>query len=98
MIAMLVDQPYLEAQKAEGKDLDSLLDPAIYAHNIVLKDLPSDLTIAMHLCRGNLPKGNTAAIGGFDKIAPKLFRDLNYQRFALEFDDPEITGSFSPLQ
>ena len=29
---------------------------------------------------------------------PKLFRELNYKRFALEFDDPEITGSSSALQ
>ena len=33
MVAMMCDQPYLDAQKKEGKDMDALLDPAILAHN-----------------------------------------------------------------
>ena len=98
MVAMLCDQPYLDVQKKEGLDLKALLDPAIIAHNAIIKDLPSDLTLACHLCRGNLPKGDTAAIGGFEPLAERLFNETNYTRFALEFDDPEITGSFAPLQ
>ena len=98
MIAMLCDESYLTTQQTEeGKSLPDLLHPAILAHNTVVRDLPQDLTLAIHLCRGNMPKGDTAAIGSFEPLST-LFRDLNYTRFAYEFDDPEITGSFAPLQ
>jgi methionine synthase II (cobalamin-independent) len=75
MICMLVDPDFLEAQKKEGYSLDSILDPAIKAHNFVARDLPSDLTLAVHLCRGNQPKGLLAAVGGFDQMAPKVCID-----------------------
>ncbi len=55
MYAMMVDTEYLEAQKAEGMSLDDLLNPSLIAHNTAIRDLPEDLTVAMHLCRGNLP-------------------------------------------
>ena len=98
MFAMMVDQDYLDAQKAEGMDLDALLSPSIFAHNIILRDLPDDLTIAMHLCRGNIPKGERAAVGGYEGMAKRLFNELHYKRFALEYDSTEVTGTFSPLQ
>lgn len=98
MFAMMVDQEYLDAQKAEGMSLDALLTPCIYAHNIVVQDLPADLTIAMHLCRGNIPKGERAAVGGYEGMAKKLFNELHYKRFALEYDSTEVTGTFNPLR
>lgn len=98
MLAMMVDEEYLELQAAEGTDLDALLDPSVMAHNAVLRDLPSDLTVAMHLCRGNLPKGMKAAVGGYHKMASKMFKEMNYKRFALEYDNDLVTGDFTPLQ
>ena len=98
MIAMCCDAEYITTQAAEGNSLTSLLRPAITAHNAATRDLPADLTLAIHLCRGNNPKGDTAAIGGFDDMLPTLFRELEYKRFALEFDDPEITGGFEALR
>ena len=97
MLAMLVDSEYIKAQEAEGMTFDALLEPSILAHNAVIKDLPSDLTVAMHLCRGNLPKGDLAAVGGYDQMARRLFSEMHYKRFALEYDS-DITGTFSPLQ
>ena len=97
MFAMMVDEDYLSAQKAEGMDLDALLSPSIAAHNVILRDLPEDLTIAMHLCRGNIPKGEKAAVGGYDGMAKRLLNELHYKRFALEYDSTEVTGSFNPM-
>ena len=54
---MYCDYGFLEAQKAEGNTMDKLLDPVIYAHRVCSRDMPDDLTLALHLCRGNLPKG-----------------------------------------
>ena len=97
MLAMLVDDEYLQAQKAEGMTFDKLLEPSIVAHNAAIRDLPDDLTVAMHLCRGNIPKGEKAAVGGYDQMAARMFNELHYKRFALEYDSTEITGTFSPL-
>ena len=98
MLAMLVDDQYLEAQKAEGMSFDALLEPSILAHNAAIRDLPSDLTVAMHLCRGNIPKGEKAAVGGYDQMAIRMFKELDYKRFALEYDNSEMTGTLRPLQ
>lgn len=98
MIAMLVDGPYLATQAREGHSLASLLRPAIVAHNVATRDLPADLTLAVHLCRGNQPKGDLAAVIAFDDMLPTLFCELNYARFAVEFDDPEVTGGFEALR
>lgn len=57
MVGMYCDYGFLEAQKAEGNTMDKLLDPVIRAHRACSRDMPEDLTLAMHLCRGNLPKG-----------------------------------------
>lgn len=98
MYAMMVDEEYLAAQRKEGVDLGYLLNPSIIAHNAAIRDLPEDLTVAMHLCRGNLPKGSLAAVGGYQDMASTLFNKLDYKRFALEYDNAEITGDFIPLQ
>ena len=98
MFAMMVDQEYLDAQQAEGMSLDALINPSIFAHNVVVRDLPSDLTIAMHLCRGNIPRGERAAVGGYEGMARRLFNEMHYKRFALEYDSTEVTGTFNPLQ
>lgn len=98
MFAMMVDDEYLEVQKTEGRDLDALMDPSIMVHNMVVQDLPADLTIALHLCRGNIPKGMKAAVGGYHKMASKMFREMHYKRFALEWDDDLVTGNFTPLE
>ena len=31
-------------------------------------------------------------------LAPRLFRETHYKRFCLEWDDEEVTGSFSLLE
>ena len=79
-------------------DINALLDPSIIAHNTAIENLPADLTVAMHLCRGNIPKGQLAAVGGWQDMANTLFQKMNYKRFALEYDNSEVTGDFSPLQ
>ena len=78
-------------------DLDALLDLQIKAHNAVLKDLPSDLRVGIHLCRGNFPGGIFLSSGSYERIAAKLFRALNYKLFYLEYDS-DRAGDFTPLQ
>ena len=91
------DPGFIEHQEAEGVDLDALLDLHIKSHNDVLIGLPSDLRIGVHLCRGNFPGGIFLGTGAYDRIASKLFRDLNYQLFYLEYDS-DRAGDFTPLR
>ena len=91
------DPGFIEHQEAEGVDLDAMLDLHIKSHNDVLVDLPSGLRVGIHLCRGNLPNGVFAATGAYNKIASKLFRDLNYKIYYLEYDS-DRAGDFTPLE
>lgn len=91
------DPEFIKHQEAEGVDWDAILDLHIKAHNDVLLDLPLDVRIGIHLCRGNFPNGIFLGSGAYDRIASKLFRDLNYQLFYLEYDRNRA-GDFTPLQ
>lgn len=56
----------------------------------------SNLTLAIHLCRGN-NRSHWYAEGGYDAIAERLFHELAVDRFLLEYDD-ERSGTFEPLR
>ena len=56
----------------------------------------SGMTIAVHLCRGNL-KGAWMAEGGYDPVADVLFNRMNADIYCLEYDTPRA-GDFSPLR
>jgi 5-methyltetrahydropteroyltriglutamate--homocysteine methyltransferase len=80
-----------------GMDPDEALDEAIRADNACLEGLRrTDLTIAIHLCRGN-NRSHWYAEGGYDPIAEKLFNALNVDVFLLEYES-ERAGTFEPLR
>jgi Methionine synthase II (cobalamin-independent) len=55
------------------------------------------VTRAIHLCRGNAPRGRWLANGGYESIADKLYPRLtNYDALLLEYDSPRA-GDFSSL-
>jgi 5-methyltetrahydropteroyltriglutamate--homocysteine methyltransferase len=56
----------------------------------------SGMTVAVHLCRGNL-KGAWMAEGGYDPVADVLFNRMNADIYCLEYDTPRA-GDFSPLR
>jgi len=56
----------------------------------------SGMSIAVHLCRGNL-KGAWMAEGGYDPVAEVLFNRMNADIYCLEYDTPRA-GDFSPLR
>lgn len=66
------------------------------ANNKALTDLPEDLTVTTHVCRGNF-NSTWACKGGYDKVASTLFAKENVDAFYLEFDD-ERSGGFEPLK
>lgn len=75
---------------------DYLIDLAVRVLNESLAGKPNDLTVTVHLCRGNY-RSTWAFEGGYDRIAPKLFAKGNVDGFFLEYDD-ERSGRFNPLK
>jgi len=72
--------------------------PATYAGviNAAIADIPSDMTITMHLCRGNF-RSNFVASGGYEPVAELLFNTINVHGYFMEYDT-ERAGSFEPLR
>lgn len=64
--------------------------------NAVTKDRPSDLILAMHMCRGN-HESAWAAAGGYEFVAEVTFGGLDIDVFFLEFDT-DRAGGFEPLR
>ena len=79
-----------------GDDPDKL--PAAYAGmiNAAISDVPSDMTITMHLCRGNF-RSTFIASGGYEPVAEMLFNGTNVHGYFMEFDT-ERAGGFEPLR
>jgi 5-methyltetrahydropteroyltriglutamate--homocysteine methyltransferase len=89
--------PKLRGQVANrGDDPDTL--PAIYAGmiNAAMSDIPSDMTIAMHLCRGNF-QSTFVASGGYEPVAESLFNAINVHGYFMEYDS-DRAGGFEPLR
>ena len=85
-----------EDVRARGEDADELTQRYIALINSCLRDKPGEMTVAVHLCRGNL-KGAWMAEGGYAPIADALFNRLEVGTYCLEYDS-ERAGDFSPLR
>jgi 5-methyltetrahydropteroyltriglutamate--homocysteine methyltransferase len=95
-LAYLCD-PVMRAGAAErGDDPDTL--PHAYAEliNAAISGRPDDLTVGIHLCRGNY-RSTWFAEGGYEPVAEVLFNELDVDAFFLEYDD-ERSGDFAPLR
>ena len=95
-LAYLCD-PSLRAQVTErGESAEEL--PGIYAKliNSAISDIPPDMTIAMHLCRGNF-QSTFVASGGYEPVAEVLFNSINVHGYFMEYDS-DRAGGFEPLR
>ena len=95
-LAYLCD-PKLRAQVSErGESADEL--PGIYAKliNAAISDIPADMAITMHLCRGNF-QSTFVASGGYEPVAEVLFNTINVHGYFMEYDS-ERAGGFEPLR
>ena len=95
-IAMLCDPKYREQMVKRGDDPDKL--GPLYADliNAAMSDIPADMTITMHLCRGNY-KSTFMGAGGYDAEAEVLFNRTNVHGYFMEYDS-ERAGGFEPLR
>ena len=96
-IAMWGDPKVQEQFKKLGDDPKK--DAAIYADavNAAIRDVPDDMTVAIHTCRGNF-KSTWLASGAYaDFVAERVFTGLDVDAFFLEYDT-ERAGGFEPLR
>ncbi len=78
---------------------EQALDAAVTVDsNIVsaVKREHPDLTVGMHICRGNY-RSSWMAQGGYEPAAERLFNEVPVDRFLLEYDT-ERAGGFEPLR
>ncbi len=95
-IAMLCDAKYRQKMKERGDDPEKL--GALYADliNTAMSDVPSDMRITMHLCRGNY-KSTYMGTGGYEAVQEILFGRINVHGYFMEYDS-ERAGGFEPLR
>jgi len=64
--------------------------------NAAVSDIPADMTVTMHLCRGNF-RSTFVASGGYEPIAELLFNTIKVHGYFMEYDS-ERAGGFEPLR
>jgi 5-methyltetrahydropteroyltriglutamate--homocysteine methyltransferase len=95
-MAYLCDSKQREASRSRGDDPDKL--PHLYAKmvNDAIRDRPDNMTIGIHLCRGNF-RSHWAAEGGYEPVAETLFNEFDVDTYLLEYDDAR-SGDYAPLR
>ena len=95
-IAMLCDEKYCQQMRDRGDDPERLGE--IYGDliNVAMSDIPADMTITMHMCRGNY-KSTFMGAGGYEAVQEILFNKINVHGYFMEYDDAR-SGGFEPLR
>ena len=93
---MLCDTSYWKNQAGGEADVKSLQKLYLRLNNSAIAELPADLVINTHVCRGNY-HSTWATSGGYAPVAEILFGQENVNAYYLEFDD-DRSGDFVPLQ
>lgn len=95
-VALLCDPGIRDQIARMGSDPDALVDLYIDSINQAVAACPSDVTIGVHMCRGNF-KGHYLGAGGYESVAERFFANTRVNHFLLEYDTPRA-GDFAPLR
>jgi 5-methyltetrahydropteroyltriglutamate--homocysteine methyltransferase len=95
-LTYLCDENLREQIRKRGDNPDAM--PGIYADmiNTAISDIPADMTITMHLCRGNF-RSTFVASGGYEPVAEIMFNRIKVNGYFMEYDT-ERAGNFEPLR
>jgi len=94
--AYLCDPDQREQKRSEGLDPDWLISQYAKMMHDAIVDRPADMTIAMHLCRGNF-RSTWAADGAYDPAADAVFNQTGVDIYFMEYDS-ERAGGLEPLR
>jgi len=94
--AYLCDPELRAHARLIGEDPDVL--PHTYARliNEAIAGRPADMTVCMHVCRGNYG-GAWVASGGYEPVADVIFNEIGVDGYFLEYDS-DRAGGFEPLR
>jgi 5-methyltetrahydropteroyltriglutamate--homocysteine methyltransferase len=95
-LAYLCDERIRATVSERGEDLQSLPHDYAALINDSIRGRPDDMSVCIHLCRGNA-RSRWFAQGGYEPIAEVLFNELDVDGYFLEYDD-ERSGDFAPLR
>jgi 5-methyltetrahydropteroyltriglutamate--homocysteine methyltransferase len=80
-------------------DPEVILAASVTADTAIVSGIKAahpEVTVGMHICRGNNRSAYMAS-GGYEPVAERLFGSVPVDRFLLEYDD-ERSGGFEPLR
>ena len=95
-VAYLCDPALREQVATLGENPQTLPRTYVAMINGAVAGRPKDMTICMHLCRGNNQSGWVAS-GGYEPVAEVLFNEADVAGYFLEYDS-ERAGGFEPLR
>jgi 5-methyltetrahydropteroyltriglutamate--homocysteine methyltransferase len=95
-IAMLCDEAYRAKQQAQGDDPQKLAELYADLINAAVAGAPPEMTVTMHLCRGNY-RSTFMGAGGYAAVAEVLFDRIKVDGYFMEYDSARA-GGFEPLR
>lgn len=95
-VALLCDPAICDEVKRSGSSPDTLVDLYIASINQAVSKCPANVTVGVHMCRGNF-KGHYLGAGGYESVAERFFAQTNVNHFLLEYDTSRA-GDFAPLR
>lgn len=93
----LVDPTWTGRFEERGRDVSMLLDACVAADAAILEGIPEDVTTALHICRGNY-RSSWICEGSLEPVAERVFGELPYDAFLVEWDDIGRDGGFEPVR
>jgi len=95
-LAFLCDEKIGAAFGRSNEDTKKMARISAQLINNAIRDRPKNMTVCIHLCRGNY-QSSWLSEGGYDPIAEILLGEIDVDGFFLEYDD-ERSGGFAPLR
>jgi 5-methyltetrahydropteroyltriglutamate--homocysteine methyltransferase len=93
----LVDPAWVARFEERGLRIPDLVERAAAADTAILEGIPPDVTVAMHICRGNY-RSSWMCEGSLEHVAERVFGGLPYDAFLVEWDDMGRDGGFGPVR
>jgi 5-methyltetrahydropteroyltriglutamate--homocysteine methyltransferase len=93
----LVDADWSARFEAAGHPVSELLEKAVAADRAIVEGIPEGVTKALHVCRGNY-RSRWICAGSLEPVAERLFGELPYDVFLVEWDDVGRDGGYESVR
>ena len=95
-LPLICDPRSQEAMQQRGDDPEATVVKYAQVISRIADNAPDDMTIGMHMCRGN-NRGKWMGSGGYEYISEIVFNHVNVDAFFMEYDTSRA-GDFQPLR